>query len=51
MQSVSDVEEGAEQGGTIVVQQLEETCLVDEAAEFDEVACALAPLVRPITCV
>ena len=42
------VQEGAEQSGAVVVQQLHQVCLEDEATEFDQVACALAPFACPI---
>ena len=47
-QPVRQLQEGAEQGGAIIVRQLDQARLVDEATEFDQVACTLAPFARPI---
>ncbi len=48
MQPVRGVQKQAEEGGPIVVQQLDEASLLNEAAELDELACACAPFLDPI---
>jgi len=45
---IGEVEEGAEEGGAIVAQQLDKAGFLDESAEFDEVPCALAACLGPI---
>ena len=48
LQPIGDVEEGAEQGGAVVIQQLDKAGFLHEAAQLDEVACALAPQFGPV---
>jgi hypothetical protein len=43
-----EFEECAEEGCAIIVQQLDQPGLLDEAAEFDEVAGAGAPVLDPL---
>ncbi len=45
---VGQLHHGAEEGGAVVVQQFGEASLLDEAAEFDELACACTPFLDPI---
>ena len=45
---IGEVEEGAEEGGAVVAQQLDQAGLLDESAEFDEVAGAFAACLGPI---
>lgn len=47
-QLIRDFEEGAEEGGAIVIDEFDEAGLLDEAAEFDEVAGAGAPVLDPL---
>ncbi len=44
---VGQLHHGAEEGGAVVVQQFGEASLLDEAAEFDELACACAAFLNP----
>jgi hypothetical protein len=48
---IGDVEEGAEEGGTIIVDEFDEARLLDEAAEFDEMACARPSILHPVPCI
>ena len=48
LQPARDVQQGAEQGSAVVVQQLDQSGLLHEAAQFDELAGACAPFLRPI---
>ena len=43
-----EVEQGAEQGGAVVVQQLHQVRLEDEAAQLNQVPGALPPCLGPI---
>ena len=45
---VGQVHHGAEQGGAIITGQLDEAGFLDEAAEFDELACSCASFLDPI---
>jgi hypothetical protein len=47
-QPVGDLKEGAEKGGAIVVDQRDEPGLLHEAAEFDQMAGALAACLGPV---
>jgi len=46
---VGQLHEGAEEGGAIVVGQLDQAGFLDEAAELDEVAGALAACLGPVS--
>jgi hypothetical protein len=45
---VGEVQEGPEEGGAVVIHQFDQAGLLDEAAEFDEVAGTLAACLGPI---
>ena len=47
-QLIGQFEEGAEQGGAIVVDQIDEAGLLHQAAEFDELPGAGAALLHPV---
>jgi hypothetical protein len=44
LELIGEFEEGAEEGGAVVVDQLDEAGFLDEAAEFDELTGAGAAL-------
>ena len=48
MQPARDVQQRPEQGGAVVVQQLDQPGLLDEAAQFDELPCACASFLHPV---
>ncbi len=48
LQPISRLQEQAEQGSAIVVQQLDEAGLLNQPTQLDKVACPLAPLPCPI---
>lgn len=48
LQIGGEFEEGAEEGGAVVVHQLDETSLGDEAAELDEMTGAVAARSGPV---
>lgn len=43
-----EIEEGAEEGGAIIVHELDEAGLPHQAAELDEVAGARSPVLNPL---
>lgn len=45
---IGEVEEGAEQGGTVVLDEFDQPGFLDQAAEFDEVAGAGAAVLNPL---
>jgi len=45
---VGQLHHGAEQGGAVIAGEFDEAGLVDEAAEFDELACSCASFLDPI---
>ncbi len=45
---VGQVHHGAEQGGAVITGQLDQASFLDEAAEFDELACSCASFLDPI---
>ena len=44
-----EFEKGAEQGGTVVVHQLDQTGLLHQAAEFDQMSGPCPPVLDPLT--
>ena len=48
LQPVRQLQEGTEQGGAVIFGQLDQAGFVHEAAQLDQVACALASFTRPI---
>jgi len=42
-EAIGELEEGTEEGGAIVLDELDQAGLLDEAAELDQVASAFAP--------
>ena len=48
MQPSRQFEEGAEQGRAIIVHQLDQSGLLHQAAEFDQVTGASAPVLDPL---
>ena len=49
LQLIGEFEEGAEQGGAIVVDQIHQPRFLHQAAELDELAGAGAALLHPVT--
>jgi len=45
---IGQLHHGAEQGGAVVAGEFNETSFLDEAAEFDELACSCPALLDPI---
>ncbi len=48
LQAIGEFEEGAEEGGAVILHQFNQAGLVDEAAELDEVTGAGAACLGPI---
>ncbi len=48
---IGDGEEGAEEGGAIVVYQFDKSRLLDEATELDEMARAGPSVLYPLPCI
>lgn len=48
LQPGGEFEEGAEQGGTIIVDQLDQTRLLHQAAEFDQMAGSGTSILHPL---
>ncbi len=45
---IGQVHHGAEQGGAVIAGEFDEAGFLDEAAEFDELACSCASFLDPI---
>jgi len=45
---IGQVHHGAEQGGSVVAGEFDQAGFLDEAAEFDELACSCASFLDPI---
>ena len=48
LELIGESEEGTEQSGAVVVKQLDQSGLLHEAAEFDELAGAFAAFLHPV---
>jgi hypothetical protein len=45
---IGDIEESAEEGGPIIVDDINQAGLLDETTEFDQMACARASILDPL---
>ncbi len=51
LELIGEFEKCAEQGCTIVVQNLDQPCLMQESPKLNELSRAGAPLLHPVACV
>ncbi len=50
-QLIRQCEEGTQQGGTIIVHQVDHPGLLHQATEFNQMAGARAPILNPLACI